>query len=385
MELNSRRCLPHDAHQALLIGRAWRDQHGPCVVLIDNDHVFDITASCPTTSFLINSPNIHELLANAPRDACLGEVDTLLANTTAAQGNYFLAPCDLQSIKACGVTFIESLLERVVEERALGDSNKANAIRQSIIDSIGADIKSIKPGSDAAKQLKELLHAKGMWSQYLEVGLGPDAEVFTKSQPMSAIGTGADIGLHKDSNWNNPEPELVMCVNQEGGIVGASLGNDVNLRDIEGRSALLLGRAKDNNASCVIGPFIRLFDQHFSLDTVRQAEVELNIIGADNYCLSAVSHMNKISRDVEDLVRQVIGKHHQYPDGFMLFTGTMYAPIEDRFGDGRGFTHLSNDIVQIYNRHLGSLINRVGYSDEVTPWTFGIGSLIKNLSGRGYL
>lgn len=387
LDLTAARCLPQDSSRALLLGRVWRDDidTGPSVVLIEGSKVFDITAFAPTMSQLLNQKSPVASLQALPRDKPLQDIDALLANTEAGSGDRFIAPCDLQSIKACGVTFVDSLLERVVEERAQGDRSKAHLIRQSIVDCIGADIANVEPGSDQALKVKEVLKKQGMWSQYLEVGLGPDAEVFTKSQPMSAVGLGADLGLHRESSWNNPEPELVLAVNNRGEILGACLGNDVNLRDVEGRSALLLGRAKDNNASCVLGPFIRLFDQHFSLNDVRRLEVGLRVRGAEGYLLEASSDMGRISRDVENLVGQVISEHHQYPDGFMLFTGTMYAPIEDRFEQGDGFSHLAGDIVEISNKRLGRLVNRVGYSDEVAPWTFGVGSLMNNLARRGYL
>jgi fumarylacetoacetate (FAA) hydrolase family protein len=385
LSLDKSRCLPEDAHSALLLGRLWEDNAGPCLVLIRGDEALDVTALGPTMSQLLNREDLQSALQNFEATRSLGNLDDLLTNTERGVGTRFLAPCDLQSIKACGVTFVDSLLERVVEERALGDRNKARAIRQSIVDCIGPDIANVEPGSENAMKVKAVLQEQGMWSQYLEVGLGPDAEVFTKSQPMSAVGLGAELGLHPNSSWNNPEPELVLAVNCRGQIVGASLGNDVNLRDVEGRSALLLGQAKDNNASCVVGPFIRLFDETFSLDDARQIQVQLNIHGSDGFTLSASSEMQRISRDVEKLVAQVIGSHHQYPDGFVLFTGTMYAPIEDRFEEGGGFSHLGGDIVEIYTPKLGMLANRVGRCDEVSPWTFGIGSLMQNLAARGFL
>ena len=220
----------------------------------------------------------------------------------------------------------------------------------------------------------------------MEVGIGPDAEVFSKSQPMSSVGFGADVGLYPTSKWNNPEPEIVLAVNSAGTIVGATLGNDVNLRDIEGRSALLLGKAKDNNGSCAIGPFVRLFDGTFTLDTVREASVSLRIEGADDgFVLDGVSHMREISRDPEDLVAQTHGAHHQYPDGFMLFLGTMFSPIKDRDTAGGGFTHHLGDVVTISTPSLGAVVNTVRLSTEITPWTFGVRALYRNLAARGML
>ena len=296
-----------------------------------------------------------------------------------------LAPVDLQAIKACGVTFAQSMLERVIEERAKGNPSAAEGIRNDIKQVIGLDLESIIPGSAEAEKLKEVLIEKDMWSQYLEVGIGPDAEVFTKAQPMSAMGIGAQIGILAKSEWNNPEPEITLAVNASGKILGATLGNDVNLRDIEGRSALLLGKAKDNNASTAIGPFIRLFDKNFSLDDVRIAELSLTVTGLDQFTLHGRSSMSKISRDVTDLVNETIGKHHQYPDGFCLMTGTLFAPSEDREKVGGGFTHKVGDIVQISTPTLGALINEVNLSEEAEPWTFGTWALMKNLSARGLL
>jgi fumarylacetoacetate (FAA) hydrolase family protein len=277
------------------------------------------------------------------------------------------------------------MLERVIEEKTKGEPGQADQVRRSLVAAIGVDLGAVRPGSAEAAKVKELLVQRGLWSPYLEVGIGPDAEVFTKSQPMSAVGTGAEVGLHPASTWNNPEPEIVLAVDSRGRTVGAALGNDVNLRDFEGRSALLLGKAKDNNGSCAIGPLIRLFDDHFTIDDVRRAEVGLEIAGDDRFTLRATSSMSKISRDPLELVTHAAGKTHQYPDGMMLFLGTMFAPTQDRDRAGQGFTHKRGDIVTIATRSLGALVNRVGTSDAIPPWTFGTGALMRNLRARGLL
>jgi fumarylacetoacetate (FAA) hydrolase family protein len=314
----------------------------------------------------------------------LGDARELAQSAQGAGGIRLLAPCDLQAIKAAGVTFAVSLLERVIEEQAKGDPGRAGALREELQATIGTNLSDMKPGSEAALRLKEDLLGRGLWSQYMEVGIGPYAEVFTKSQPMSAVGHGAAVGLHPASHWNNPEPEIVLAVNSRGVVVGGTLGNDVNLRDIEGRSALLLGKAKDNNGSCAIGPFIRLFDGAFTLDTLRQAEVRMLIEGADDgFELAGASFMREISRDPLDLVAQTCGAHHQYPDGFMLFLGTMFSPIKDRDAAGGGFTHHAGDRVSISTPSLGTLANTVQRSDEIEPWTFGVRALYKNLAQRG--
>ncbi|MBC8747585.1 fumarylacetoacetate (FAA) hydrolase family protein [Paraburkholderia sp. WC7.3g] len=383
--------LPGDLTDALLVGRVWRktEQHeGPCVVVVRGGEVFDITATVPTTADLFERDDAAQLARSAP-GVSLGAVAQLIeANLPGASvpAVRLLAPCDVQAIKACGVTFAVSLIERVIEEQAGGDPAKAKEVRATIASTIGTDLSKIKPGSEAAMKLKAELERRDAWSQYMEVGIGPDAEVFSKSQPMSAVGFGADVGLLAASVWNNPEPEIVLAVNSRGGIVGATLGNDVNLRDIEGRSALLLGKCKDNNGSCAIGPFVRLFDDTFSLDSVRAASVSLRVEGADDhFVLDGVSHMSEISRDPADLVAQTCGRHHQYPDGFMLFLGTMFSPIKDRDAPGGGFTHHLGDRVTISTPRLGALTNTVRLSTEIEPWTFGVRALYRNLAARGLL
>jgi fumarylacetoacetate (FAA) hydrolase family protein len=277
------------------------------------------------------------------------------------------------------------MLERVIEEQARGDASKAEAVRSAVVSVIGDNLSSIKPGSPEAAKLKDVLIAQGVWSQYLEVGIGPDAEIFTKSQPLSAVGTGAEVGIHPHSHWNNPEPEIVLAVNSRGEVLGAALGNDVNLRDFEGRSALLLGKAKDNNASCAIGPFIRLFDEYFNIDHVRRSELTMTVTGPEGFEMKGGSNLSKISRDPLDLVAQAIGDNHQYPDGFMLFLGTMFAPTQDRHGPGQGFTHVVGDVVSVATPQLGCLVNRVTTSDKAAPWTFGIVALMQSLARRGLL
>jgi fumarylacetoacetate (FAA) hydrolase family protein len=388
LELDAANCLPTDGDAGTLVGRAWvPGRHaGPSVVVIENGQVYDVSATVPTVAHLLDAEAPAETLRAAPRGEALGSTDTLLANS-AREGRdeirpRLLAPCDLQALKACGVTFVASLLERVIEERAKGDPTRVEEIRADLSQIAGTDIASVKPGSAEAERLKAALIERGLWSQYLEVGIGPYAEVFSKAPPMSAVGIGEDIGLHPDSAWNNPEPEVVLVVDPRGRIQGATLGNDVNLRDFEGRSALLLGRAKDNNASCAIGPFLRLFDETFGLDDLRQAEVELVIEGEDGYRLEGASSMAEISRDVTDLVAQTINANHQYPDGLLLFTGTMFVPVQDRDRPGEGFTHKTGDIVRISTPALGSLVNRVDRSDRLPPWTFGARALMASLSAR---
>jgi fumarylacetoacetate (FAA) hydrolase family protein len=384
--------LPQDPHEALLIGRLWVPNLGPVVVAITPQDVLDLSALAPTCSDLLEKHEAASLVREfigAGRAPRLTGTTEALANSDETkrqtQQPWFMAPCDLQAVKASGVTFVASMLERVIEEQARGDASRAEAVRQAVVAVIGDNLRSVKPGSPESAKLKEVLLAQGMWSQYLEVGIGPDAEIFTKAQPMSAVGSGAQVGIHPGSQWNNPEPEIVLAVNSRGEVVGATLGNDVNLRDFEGRSALLLGKAKDNNASCAIGPFIRLFDAHFGIDDVRQCDLSLKVQGPDGFVMQGSSSLSQISRDPLDLVSQAMGPYHQYPDGMMLFLGTMFAPTQDRHGPGQGFTHVVGDVVSVSTPQLGTLVNQVTTSDQAPAWTYGTGALMRDLARRGLL
>lgn len=384
--------LPEDAAEALLIGRLWDPgTGGPRVVAVSGNEVVDISRLACTVSELLELPDPAQAVREALLDPELAGPRWAASDVVAAslEGEaarpHLLAPLDLQVIKACGVTFVDSMIERVIEERCAGDAGRAAEMRELVGRALGGSIGAVRPGSAEAAEAKRVLIAEGLWSQYLEVGIGPDPEVFTKAPLLSSVGLGAGVGIPSFSSWNNPEPELVLIVTSRGEVVGATLGNDVNLRDVEGRSALLLGKAKDNNASSALGPLIRLFDSSFTLDTLREEEILLSVAGADGYRLEGRNSVARISRPFEELVAATHGRHHQYPDGFALFTGTLFAPTQDRDQPGQGFTHRHGDVVTIRSRHLGALINRVGASEELPEWTFGVAQLFGYLAAQRLL
>lgn len=386
--------LPQDAPQAVLVGRAWLpgERGGPTLVTVREGALVDLSALAPTMAALLDRPDAAEAVRRHEGHSLgtlAGWLDATTTHGPDAGHRHLLAPNDLQVVKAAGVTFATSMVERVIEEQARGDASRAQDLRQRVVAEVGDDLAAIRPGSPQAMRLKAVLIEQKLWSQYLEVGIGPDAEIFTKAPPMASVGTGVEVGLHPGSTWNNPEPEVVLVVSPRGQVVGAALGNDVNLRDFEGRSALLLGKAKDNNGSCAIGPFIRLFDTHlgghFGIEDLRRAEIALTVHGEDGFVLNGASSMSRISRDPLELVEHAMGRHHQYPDGILLFCGTMFAPIQDRDAPGAGFTHHLGDRVAIASEKLGTLVNWVGHSDKIAPWTFGVGALMRNLAGRGLL
>jgi len=374
--------LPEDHRDAILIGRVWsKSEDGPCPVLLKDGVLYDLSRLAPTVSELLEKHDLVDRLSDTLQFAALGAFEAFLDGSA----GQLLSPNDIQAVKAAGVTFADSMLERVIEEQAKGDPQRAQDIRGRLAPVLGDSLKGVEAGSEKAAEVKRLLQEMGLWSQYLEVGIGPDAEIFSKAQPMSSVGCGSLIGVHPKSQWNNPEPEVVLAVTSDGRIVGAALGNDVNLRDFEGRSALLLSKAKDNNASCSIGPFIRLFDGKFTLDDVKQAQISLLVEGEDGFTMTGVSPMQAISRTPENLVSQLLNRDHQYPDGAVFFLGTMFAPVKDRHGPGLGFTHAKGDRVEISSPRLGKLINWVASTSDCPEWTFGTAALMRNLAKRGLL
>jgi fumarylacetoacetate (FAA) hydrolase family protein len=381
------RVLPQDADRATLVARVFDPEAGgPCVAAVRGDGVVDLTEVEPTVAGLLERPDAVAVVRTAAGSRTWSFADLLEATLGGARDRpHFLSPVDLQVLKAAGVTFVRSMLERVIEERAKGDPDQALAVRSQLADAVGGAISDVRPGSQEAQRVKDVLIEQGLWSQYLEVGIGPDPEIFTKAPVLSSVGVGAEIGILARSTWNNPEPELVLLATSDGTAVGATLGNDVNLRDFEGRSALLLTEAKDNNASCAIGPFIRLFDEDFGLEDARAVDVSLEITGPEGYVLRGVNPVSEISRHPAELLSHALGAHHQYPDGFVLFTGTMFAPTEDRDIPGRGFTHRTGDIVLISSPRLGGLVNVVNSAEDAPDWTFGIRAFMTNLAARGLL
>jgi fumarylacetoacetate (FAA) hydrolase family protein len=370
--------MPADWREGTFLGRLLLAE-GPTPVLIRRGEIIDISRSAPTTA--------QAIAGGAPvglNGDSLGDLEALDLQESSTTPRV-LSPLDLQCVKASGVTFAVSAVERVIEERARGDSGAAQVIRTALAARVGADLSAVKPGSAEAEALKAVLIEEDLWSQYLEVAIGKDAEIFTKAPVLGSVGWGDLVGIRSDSAWNNPEPEVVLVCDPTGRVVGAALGNDVNLRDIEGRSALLLGKAKDNNASASVGPWIRLFDHTFSIDDVRDAVISLKVVGEDGFEMSGQSSMRLISRDPLELVAQTLSPAHQYPDGFALYLGTMFAPIDDRDAPGEGFTHKIGDEVCVSSPKLGVLRNRVTTCEAAPPWTFGIAGLMANLAKRGLL
>jgi len=389
---NMRECLPDECREGTWLGRAWLPASfapsniaGPHVITVRDGQVIELSDCFDSIADITRHPTPTAAVQNAT-GVSICSLNTLLENSLfyklpadirKSQQPSLLAPNDIQAIKACGVTFVASLIERVIEEKALGNPSKAEEIRAVVHAAIGDNLKDIEPGSPQTEILKAKLIAQGIWSAYLEVGIGPDVEVFTKSQPMSAIPCGSQLGVLETSQWNNPEPEVAFLVSPQGSFLGAALANDVNLRDYEGRSSLLLGKAKDQNGSCPIGPMFRLFDDSYSLDDAANTEVNLSIVGEDGFCSTGENRMSEISRSVDSIIKQVCNGSHQYPDGIAIMLGTMFAPTEDRGEEGMGFTHKVGDRVEISSPKLGKLVNWVNYCHEIPEWSYGIADFVE--------
>ncbi len=375
--------LPSDHQAATLLGRCWCPRRARGMPVLCKDGALH-ELELPTIAHILNTADPAQVV-RASAGTVLVQLEAALEAVGDRTRPHLLPPVDLQPIKAAGVTFVDSMLERVIEEATRGDAATAAEARAAILEAIGDDVARLTPGSPEAMAFREAMLAADRWSPYLEVGLGPDAELFTKGSPMSGVGTGMPVGIRSDSDWNNPEPEVVLVIAPDGRIVGATLGNDVNLRDWEGRSALLLGRAKDNRSSASIGPFIRLFDCHlggaFDLDVVRREVVTLEVDGPEGFKLEAESSMARISRDPADLAAQLFDDH-DWPDGVVLYLGTMFAPTRDRPREdgttvaGDGFTHRIGDRVRISSARLGGLENEVRTCAACPPWTEGVSGLI---------
>jgi fumarylacetoacetate (FAA) hydrolase family protein len=385
--------LPASASEAALVGRLWDPGRGPRLVAVAGEGLVDVTSLGPTMADLAERADPATDVLERAGDAPGWSLAEVLGSTAAeadrrrgAAGHLelerpvLLSPVDLQVIKAAGVTFVRSMVERVIEERVGGDMSRAAEIRAQLDGSIGRSISDVKPGSEEAFAVLAVMRENGLWSQYLQVGLGAHPEVFTKAPLLSSVGHGWDIGIAGISTWNNPEPELALVIDRDGTPKGATLGNDANLRDIEGASALLLPLAKDNNASASLGPFVRLFDSAFRLDDAASTTITMRIEGTDGFVLQATAPQGDISRPVSELVAHTLNRRHQYPDGVVLYCGTPFAPTEDRDAPGMGFTHHDGDLVSIGSPALGTLVNRVTPSEQAPVWHHGVRDLFRALA-----
>jgi len=385
-KLTAAQVLPSDGYAGTLVGRALFPGvfPGPCVVAIREDGVHNISGTVPTMAQLLNAPNPLATLQRALRNCVyLGPLESLLENSTPSTHDplkpYLLTPIDLQAVKAVGLTFVNGLLQR------FADDNGGAATVAKMEKAAGVALGKILPGSEEAARLRTALMEDGLWNDTLEVGFGPDVELFTKAQPLSAVGTGAEIAVLPTSKQTFAEPEVVLMLNADGKICGATLGCDMTARDVEARSLLLLGRAKDQNATCAVGPFIRLFDQTFSLPNVQGMNLTYAFEGADDAVFTDTGSMDQIGRGLITLARQVVNEHHGYPDGVALFTGCMFKAPSSRGASDTPFTHQVGDVVIIKASPLGTLINRVNTTDKVRPWSFGMSDLMANLANRQLL